>query len=156
MFKAKIYWLVFSSFALAQTQNLTFIVSVPDSTNYVYLIGNHKMLGHWNHSEAVKLDLVNDTLFATTVSLPKSKNIEFKFSRGGWEKEALDITMSILQNHSIQVGEQDTVYYTIHSWKDWRSFPMDDVTGHLIVHKNIYSPPIRQLQNCACLAASIT
>lgn len=140
MFKACLYSLIFLSFlSFAQPHDLTFMIIVPDSTDKVYLIGNDKRLGNWNHSEAVKLDLVNDTLFTTTVNLPNRKNIEFKFTRGNWEKEALDENLSVPQNHFIRIGKQDTVYYTIHSWRDWRSFPMDQVTGSLIIHENVFS-----------------
>jgi predicted alpha/beta superfamily hydrolase len=142
MIRTAIYWLVLSSYLFSQFQNLTFRVSVPDSTDNVYLIGNDKRLGNWDHSKAVKLNLVNDTIFTTTVRLPKSKNIAFKFTRGSWDKEALDNTLSIPQNHSIIVGEQDTINYTIHSWKDWRPFPMDHVKGSLIIYKNVYSPQL--------------
>ncbi len=137
-----VFWLIFSSLSFTQPHDLTFLITVPDSTDHVYLVGGHKKLGNWNHSEAVKLDFINDTLFTTTVSLPKSRTIEFKFTRGNWDKEALDENMSVPQNHSIKVGEQDTVYYTIHSWKDWRSFPMEQVTGSLIIHENVYSPQL--------------
>jgi|TARA_B100001971_G_scaffold196046_1_gene203464 predicted alpha/beta superfamily hydrolase len=123
-------------------QNITFQISVPDSTDQVYLIGGHKKLGNWNHSKAVKLKSVNNALFSTTVRLPKGKTIEFKFTRGDWDKEALDKYLSIPQNHSIMVGEQDTINFTIYSWKDWRSFPLDQVTGNLIVHENMYSPQL--------------
>jgi len=85
---------------------------------------------------------VNDTLFTTTVRLPKNKTIEFKFTRGSWDKEALDNNLSIPQNHSITVGEQDTINYTIHSWKDWRPFPMNQVKGNLIIYENVYSPQL--------------
>ena len=142
MNKTIIFSLILSSWSSAQLHDLTFMITVPDSTDNVYLVGGDKRLGNWKHSEAVKLDLVNDTLFTTTVSLPKNKNIEFKFTRGGWDKEALDKNISIPQNYSINVSRQDTVYYTIHSWKDWRSFPMSQITGDLIIHENVYSPQL--------------
>ncbi len=142
MKKTILSWLIFPSLIFSQYELITFNVIVPDSTDHVYLIGNHKNLGNWNHSKAVKLITVNDTLFTTTVRLPKNKTIEFKFTRGSWDKEALDNNLSIPQNHSITVGEQDTINYTIHSWKDWRPFPMNQVKGNLIIYENVYSPQL--------------
>ncbi|MFQ6677493.1 MAG: alpha/beta hydrolase-fold protein [Fidelibacterota bacterium] len=136
------YWLILSSLVFSHSETITFLIKVPDSTDNVYLLGNDKRLGNWNHSKAVKLDLINDTLFTTTVSLPKSKNIEFKFTRGAWGKEALSENLTVPQNYSLKVDHQDTVNYTIFSWKDWVSLPMDQVAGDLIVHKNIYSPQL--------------
>lgn len=142
MLKAIFYWLIFSYLSFGQSQNITFIASVPDSTDNVYLIGNHPNLGNWNHSQAVKLKSINDTLFTTTVIFPTNKNIEFKFTRGDWEKEALDTNKSVPPNYSIITGESDTLAYTIHFWKDWRSFPLNEVTGNVIIHKNVYSPQL--------------
>ncbi len=144
MSRALFYCLIFSFLSFGQSQNITFLASVPDSTENVYLIGNHPNLGNWNHSNAVKLESINDTLFSATVSLPINKNIEFKFTRGSWGKEALDIHMSVPPNYSIFTGESDTLAYFIHSWRDWQMFPVDKVTGNLIIHKNVHSP---QLEN---------
>lgn len=142
MKKAIFYWLILSSFLLAQHQNLTFQITVPDSTDQVYLIGSHMILGNWDHNKAVRLEKTNDTLYTANVQLPINQIVEFKFTRGSWDKEALDKNSSVPQNHSIKVDVQDTVYYTIRDWKDWRSFPMDQVTGSLIIHENVYSPQL--------------
>jgi len=142
IFKAWISWLIITSISFAKTNDLTFLVTVPDSTDDVYLIGNHKKIGNWNHADAVRLEKTNDTLFVATVQLPKNLTIEFKFTRGSWDKEALDNNLSVPPNHSIKIDNQDSISFAVNFWKDWRAFPMDNVTGHLTVHKDIYSPQL--------------
>jgi len=142
MYKRSLCWLIFPSLVLSQLQPVTFLVTVPDSTDHVYLIGDHKKLGNWDHPKAVKLYSINDSLFITTVRLPKNQRIEFKFTRGSWAKEALNEHLSVPQNHSIHIGDQDTVHFTILSWKDWRKFPWNQITGDLIIHENVYSPQL--------------
>lgn len=122
----------------AQTVNVTLEVVSPvlDDNSKVYVAGNLEILGNWKPDE-VMLDYVGNKTWKKTFLVPKGFRMEYKFTKGSWDTEALGNDSSIPQN-SILVATKDTVVvYTIMNWRDKFNFTVKgQITGTVEYHKN--------------------
>ena len=65
-------------------QELTSIkVSVPDTTDEVYIVGNQDALGNWE-PDKIKMKKISDR--EREIELKLTFPAEFKFTRGSWDK----------------------------------------------------------------------
>ncbi|MGE5411483.1 MAG: CBM20 domain-containing protein, partial [Clostridiales bacterium] len=55
----------------------------------VYIVGSSKELGNWK-PDSVALKKSKDGIWTRTILFEKGKSVEFKFTLGSWEKEALN------------------------------------------------------------------
>ncbi|MFH1197398.1 MAG: alpha/beta hydrolase-fold protein [bacterium] len=83
----------------------------------VFIAGGHNKLGNWNAGE-VGLNKLNDSLWATAIYFEVGSNLEFKFTKGSWENEAMREDGSIPQNYSLLVNMDTTLSFTISKWRD--------------------------------------
>jgi len=112
-----IYILIFAFIVslpvIAQSTKITFEVITSDS-NDVYIVGNLPQLGNWN---PMKIKLNNNGLKHTiTLNFNKNENIEYKFTRGSWQNEALDNEGNIPPNNTMTVINDTTILFTINNW----------------------------------------
>jgi len=86
---------------------ITFIIEapgLPDSSK-VYISGNSEKLGMWNPS-SVMLESRNrgtDTVWSRSFSFPLDEKIEFKFTQGTWETEAVNEDGSTPPNNILEI-----------------------------------------------------
>ena len=76
--------------AHAETDNFTvqIIVKVPENTpekDKIYISGNHRLLGNWKADRA-KMTKIAPFTYEFNAYIPKTKRIEFKFTRGDFAK----------------------------------------------------------------------
>ncbi len=106
-------------FAQSNTNKITLTVissQVNDSSN-VYVSGNNILFGDWNAGKT-ELTKINDSVWSKTFSFPKGTILEFKFTKGTWETEALSSKKAIPQNTVVKLISDTTIAQTIHYWKD--------------------------------------
>ncbi len=98
---------------------ITFVVTTPKlpSNETIYVTGNNSELGDWNPS-GVALTKSNDSTWAKTFSFNSNEKIEFKFTKGSWNTEALTNDGLVPPNYSMIIKNDTTVYFTINKWKD--------------------------------------
>jgi hypothetical protein len=97
---------------------VTFRVHTPDDTppkSPVYIVGN---FNNWFAGDPnYVLHKAGKNLY--TINLPaKTKEIEFKFTRGGWQTEEVDEYGNKISNRRYQYGTADTVDIFIPGWLD--------------------------------------
>ncbi len=139
---SKYFAFLFLSFNLLSAQgnkvNVTFKIVTPglDDTSKVFIAGNNEALGNWNAGK-IQLEKINNDLWSKTIQFEKGITIEFKFTIGSWEKEALNDDKTIGQNKSLVVNNDTVVTYTIRNWREGFNFKINgQITGKVEYHKN--------------------
>lgn len=125
---------------------VTYTVTAPLSTDSVVVIGDRPELGDWDHQQAQTLKRLNDSTFQTTIVFHDSGLVEYKFTRGSWDKEALRPDKTIPSNEQYIITGPDTIFHSIPYWRDGTTVmqqdPFDGITGQYILHKQVYSPQL--------------
>ncbi|RKH45150.1 alpha/beta hydrolase-fold protein [Corallococcus sicarius] len=98
-----------------------FVVQVPDITpreDTVYLTGNQPELGNWNGAQ-VALSRAVDNAYAGSVIFAEGTDLEFKVTRGSWEKVEKSATGAEVGNHTFKTGSGfERVSLTVGGWAD--------------------------------------
>ena len=92
---------------------VTFVVSVPDKNDEVYIAGNQKELGSWNAS-SVKMERKSD--LERTLTLKIYLPAQLKFTKGGWSQEANVEGLEKGQNIRTDKIKSKKLTYKINSW----------------------------------------
>lgn len=99
---------------------VTFIVSVPDYTpegDEIYIAGD---FNGWNPgNEAYKLKKREDGRWEITLEFRRGKKIEFKFTRGSWEKVEKGKNGEEIPNRVMLLEESGTYEFTVYHWRDY-------------------------------------
>ena len=82
----------------------------------VHITGNQQNLGFWNPS-AVALKQFPDGHWEKSISVLQGTQLEYKFTLGSWETEALDATGQALPNFTLTVEKDSVLTITIPGWK---------------------------------------
>jgi predicted alpha/beta superfamily hydrolase len=102
----------------------------------IYISGNDDELGNWQPDE-VELDEIEKGKWSKNFSFVKGKKLEFKFTRGSWENEALDIYGSIPSNHTLFVVNDTSITINIKLWADQVERKIEgQITGTVKYYKN--------------------
>ncbi len=112
-----------------QNCNIKFVViskNLPDSIK-IFITGNERQLGNWNPGE-VEMTKIKDSMWEKTISFPLNKKIEFKFTQGRWEEEALNNDKTVPSNESFVIKKDTTVIVNV---KYWESRPKNRFTGKI-------------------------
>lgn len=124
-----------------KTVNITFKVSTPviSDTSTIYITGNKKALGSWNPA-AVFFKKMNESEWSKQIQFEKGDILEFKFTKGSWETEAVDSAGNTPQNYVITVSGDTTLSFNIDKWKDEfgsKIIVKGQITGTIQYHKNL-------------------
>ncbi|MBN1998856.1 histidine kinase [candidate division KSB1 bacterium] len=122
----------------AYTANVTFTVrtAIPLKEDSVYIAGNTELLGNW-HPEAITMKKLDVSNWSLKLEFPTGTRLEYKFTRGSWDTEAVDSTGKVPDNYRLFVKNDTTVFSLITNWKDEFIKPVKrGVTGKVVVHKN--------------------
>ncbi|MCB2156098.1 hypothetical protein KQI84_14575 [bacterium] len=90
---------------------ITFVLEAPANSAPVYLTGNLEELGPWD--PAKKEMTFRDGKFTTTLAVPAGTEIEYKFTRGSWDKEALNPDGSVPGNRTHTVEGAATLHDSV-------------------------------------------
>ncbi len=110
--------------------------TLPDKTDSIFITGNNEKLGNWDPGKVSLLK--NGEFWERTISFEKEDSILFKFTRGGWETEAVKDNGDIPQNYSLRFSK-DTVFETkINHWKDEFEYEIKgQITGEVKYHREM-------------------
>jgi predicted alpha/beta superfamily hydrolase len=89
--------------------------TVPDGSA-VYITGNHPAFGFWNPSAAA-MTLTSDGQWEKSIAVQNATNLEYKFTLGSWETEALDVNGQALPNFKLTVEKDSVLTIAIPGWK---------------------------------------
>ncbi len=118
----KIFIFVFMIVTLqtfGQNTKITFVVntnSLPQNES-VFITGNTNSLGNWK-PDKIKMKKLSSTKWSKTFNFSKNTILEFKFTKGSWQTEALDLKGNIPNNHELIVKNDTVLNFKISKWKD--------------------------------------
>jgi len=124
----------------AQTEKqIRFIVhpdNLPDNS-VVYITGNNSVLGDWK-PDVLPLKKTESSDWEVTISLPDGFHLEYKFTLGSWEQEALDKDGSAPSNCVLDVMNDTIIYVKINSWSNKeKSNAVGQITGSVEYFHNL-------------------
>ncbi|RJP61285.1 MAG: histidine kinase [Ignavibacteriales bacterium] len=147
MFEMKKLFFLLSIFQLiltAQEVNLKLIVNTSSvsATDTIFIAGSHPLLGNWNPHK-INLEKINDTTWSKTFLLPSKVEYEFKFTLGGWNREALNSDSSKPSNNQVNLSGDTTIVYNISKWADFKNLFQGEITGLVKYHRNLEYPGLK-------------
>lgn len=98
---------------------INFIVQsheVSDSES-VFISGNDSLLGDWNPNE-IDLVKIDDSTWSRKFWFYNGKSIEYKFTKGTWDHEALNDDGSIPKNWMLQITNDTSIFIRINKWSN--------------------------------------
>lgn len=140
MRKVILFLILVVSVSFSQKVKVTFEVRVnklPD-TSAIYITGNHSELGDWN--PAIKmLNKKSDLKWSTTLEFEKGTSLEYKFTLGSWNKEALKKEGKASANSKLIVNNDTTVFAEVNAWgeNNVHSSFKGQITGTVRYHQNM-------------------
>jgi hypothetical protein len=112
-----------------------FPISLLDSAE-IFIAGNDMLLGEW-HPGAVALERQPDGSWRNTFEFSAGTHLEYKFTKGTWQTEALDSSGNTPPNHILYVKNDTTIVYRIAGWKDEIGDPLHTITGMVRYHRKV-------------------
>lgn len=130
-----IYWVsvfIFFSFTIAaqDSANVKIIVetNLQNDSSEVFITGNRTELGGWNPGK-INFEKQNDSIWTRSFTFESGAVLEFKFTLGDWNTEALEKDGSVPGNHTFSVTNDTTLKYNIERWKDGTPSFTGQITG---------------------------
>jgi predicted alpha/beta superfamily hydrolase len=126
---------------VVNSQQATFTVLVNtayplSSGEKVFIAGNQPSLGNWNAS-AVPLRKTEDG-WTSTFTFATGTNLEYKFTKGSWDTEALTEHARVPGNHHFTLLRDTLIEYTIPFWKDSLLNIEPFISGNYQIHENFH------------------
>ena len=119
---------------------LTVQATVAEDLGTVYLSGNIDALGPWR-PDGLALQ-GEGAVRSVTVEVPKGTELEYKFTLGTWDREALGPSGTVMPNFKLTVSEDTEVSHTLDRWKkDPREY-MADWQGSGVQGTLVYWPDV--------------
>ena len=140
--------LLFTILLTAQDAKVKFIVVSPklNDSAEVYITGIGEKLGNWNPS-VVRLIKQKDNSREIELTFPVGTSIEYKFTLGSWEKEALNDKGGTPGNSHFTLNKDTEVTVIIKKWGGVAANKISfkgQITGMVKYHKNF---PVEGLQS---------
>ncbi len=109
--------LLFAGCGSGDTSTITFRVTIaPELTeNGVFITGNDPVLGDWNPGR-IRLEKINDSVWAKSFTFVKGSELEFKFTAGDWLTEAADSAGRISENLRHEVRGDTILSFLVPAW----------------------------------------
>lgn len=115
--------------------------TMPDSAR-VYIAGNQTQLGMWQ-PDVVAFTKESDNSWTRLLSFNAGDKLEYKFTRGSWDNEAVTAEGEVPRNSTLHVTNDTTIIVAIASWKDLRHKVEGQITGTVKYHRNMPGEGIR-------------
>jgi enterochelin esterase-like enzyme len=120
----------------------TIRAAVPAGTGKVYLSGNIPKLGPWRADALLMSGTGRER--SVRITVPPGTALEYKFTLGRWDREALDAAGTVPPNYQLTLARNTTVAHTVAAFKldqrkyiaDWRG---SGVLGRLIYWTDVRS-----------------
>lgn len=116
--------------------------NIDDSTK-IYVAGNVEQLGFWR-ADKVPMKKISNEKWIYEFDIEKGTQIEYKFTKGSWQTEALGDDLSIPRNNILIPLNDTVVFKTITNWRDNFNFKVKgQITGKVEYHKNFMIDSLR-------------
>ena len=138
--------LIISQLNFAQNEkSIHFVVdedSVPVHSS-IYITGNQPLLGNWK-PDVMPLERSGKNKWEIFLNLPAGFHLEYKFTLGSWEKEALDENGLTPGNSVLDIINDTTIYVKINSWANREKGKIEgQITGIVEYHHNLKGKGIK-------------
>lgn len=135
--------IILSGIQLQSQVKCKFIVysKISDKNSFIYITGNHQLLGDWNPS-SIQLSKINDSTWSREFEFDKPGKLEFKFTLGNWEMEVLDSDGKKFSNFQINITNDTTLFFEFNNWGKEHSGFNGKITGKVRYHKNFIGSTI--------------
>jgi predicted alpha/beta superfamily hydrolase len=128
--------------AAAPCCTATIQVRVPEGTGTVYLAGSLPQLGNWRPDGVVLAG--QGRVRTTQITAPPGTTIEYKFTLGSWDREAVGADGAVPPNSQVRLDRDTIVVHDIAGFKqgakdyvaDWQG---SGVLGRLVYWKDVPS-----------------
>jgi predicted alpha/beta superfamily hydrolase len=98
----------------------------------VFITGNQPILGMW---DPAKIPCQNSgTVWTKTLRFPVGTHLEYKFTKGSWNSEAVDANGRVPANYLLRVSKDTTVRYEIPFWRDSVYNTATEISGNYRIH----------------------
>jgi enterochelin esterase-like enzyme len=109
---------------------------LPDSLSEIFITGNVPELGNWDPGFH-KMNKLNDSTWQSEIKIQVETNLEFKFTLGNWNTEALNDDKSIPKNHIVKLFSDSTLKFYINYWANQTNRKFDgQITGEVKYHRD--------------------
>ncbi|MEM6331297.1 MAG: CBM20 domain-containing protein [Planctomycetota bacterium] len=103
-------------------QPVSIVVQTPDATpagEQLYLAGQGPQLGDWS-ATGLRLKQTGPGTWEAKLRVPADKPLEFKVTRGGWDRVESHADGSDTGNHRVDPAELNgtSVLHTVERWSD--------------------------------------
>ncbi|MCX7874905.1 MAG: alpha/beta hydrolase-fold protein [Melioribacteraceae bacterium] len=137
---------IFSTLLFGQEKvKIKFEITTPklDDSTKIFVAGNIEPLGFWR-PDKIQMKKISSDKWVYEFIANKNEQIEFKFTKGSWQTEALGNDLTIPRNN-ILIPTKDTIFTkTILNWRDKFDFKVDgQVTGKVDYYKNFVIDGLR-------------
>lgn len=106
-----------------------------DTRDTIFITGNVPALGNWN-PHAFPLTKTEE-VWTGSIRIPVGTVLEFKITRGSWDKEALTQEGKIPGNYRFQALTDTVIELRCNRWKDKEIPVSGKVTGEVRYHRNL-------------------
>ena len=133
------------AFASSELAEVAFKVMTPtlDDSSEVYIAGNRPELGNWNPGE-IRLNKIERGIWDLSFRFPKGITLEYKFTKGSWETEAVSENGEISSNSILEVTQDTTVVTVIENWKDQFEYEIEgQITGTVDCYRDLKGKGLR-------------
>jgi predicted alpha/beta superfamily hydrolase len=137
--------LVLAALAEAQVAHVTFKIITPPFTpkdSKIFIAGNASLLGNWD-SGYIELTKETDSVWIRTFDLRIGDNIEYKITRGGWNRQAIYEQGTIPGNSRLIVSCDTEVVISPVSWSDIGFKSSGGVVGTVRYHRGLRGEGLR-------------
>ena len=100
----------------AEVKILVITNILPDTVS-VFITGNAEEFGGWQ-PDAVQLKKSGENEWSKEFRIKKGRKLEFKFTKGSWQSEALNPDGSVPNNYSFQVFSDTVISVQVDLWAD--------------------------------------
>ena len=141
-----LFLIVITQFSFAQEEKQIHLVvesdNVPEDSS-IYITGNHPSIGNWK-ADVVRLKMSEDNKWEITISLPAGFHLEYKFTLGSWEREALNKDGLVPANNVLDVMNDTTIRVRIDLWANGQKRIVEgQVTGTIEYYRNFKGKGIK-------------
>lgn len=119
---------------------VTLVADLPAGTPEVYLASNLPEFGPWAPDGIVMEG--DDTRRSVEVIVPRGTRVEYKFTLGSWDREALGPSGTVMPNFVLEVLDDTTVSHDIVDFRKDASEYMADVAGSGVLGTLVYWPDV--------------
>jgi CubicO group peptidase (beta-lactamase class C family) len=105
--------------SLPEIVNVTFVIR-PQSlaaNDSLFITGNHTKLGSWNPAK-ILLEKISAKRWQRTIPFEKDFKLEFKITRGSWDKEAVYVKGIVPENAIFKISRDTLIEIHVPFWKD--------------------------------------